>query len=234
MPSKSVYAIIHHMNNELSPENILEAYCCGLFPMADSREDNTFHWYDPVLRGQLSITGLHIPKRLRKTVLAAPYDIRIDTAFAATIDGCAEKANDRPETWINKPIRDLFIALHKAGYAHSVEAWHEEKLVGGLYGLAIGGAFFGESMFSRTRDASKICLVHLCARLWKGGFTLLDTQFINDHLLQFGAYEIPRNEYLEKLQKAVAQKADFLLQNGPTLSEQDLILSYLSERPPAR
>lgn len=217
----------------ITSQDILEAYRHGLFPMADNADHKSFYWYDPVLRGQLPIETLHIPKRLLRTLRAYPYDITVNHDFVQTIDLCAGKTPDRPETWINRPIRDLFITLHRTGHAHSIEAWDRENktLVGGLYGLAIGAAFFGESMFSRARDASKICLVHLCARLWHGGFTLLDTQFINEHLLQFGAYEIPRNIYLERLEKAVSGHADFLLTQKPaTLSERELVRTYLTQR----
>ncbi len=211
----------------ITPQDALHAYMCGLFPMAENRDSGAYHWYDPPLRGQLSIEALHIPARLQRTVRQYPYEIRIDTAFAAVIDGCAAAVADRPQTWINDGIRSLFIALHQQGYAHSVEAWQDGTLVGGLYGLALKGAFMGESMFSRARDASKICLVHLCARLWYGGFTVLDTQFTNPHLEQFGVYEIPREEYLERLAGALAVEADFTL---PRISERDLVETYLAQR----
>lgn len=215
------------MDESLTLEDVLNAYKIGLFPMADSREAGDFYWYDPPLRGQLSIAGLRIPDRLRRTVLRFPYDIRIDTDFASVIDGCAEAGRNRPQTWINQSIRDLFVALHRAGHAHSVEAWENGVLVGGLYGLALGGAFMGESMFSRARDASKITLVHLCARLWKGGFTVLDTQFVNPHLTQFGVYEIPGAAYRGKLRPALNAAADFSL---PGMGERDLVTAYLRER----
>lgn len=211
---------------DLTLEDIINAYKCGLFPMADSRASDEYYWYDPERRGQLSIESLHIPARLRKTVLRFPYEIKIDTDFAAVIDACAEAAPDRPQTWINKGIRDLFIALHKAGYAHSVEAWKDGQLIGGLYGMAINGAFMGESMFSRARDASKICLVHLCARLSKGGFTVLDTQYVNPHLEQFGVYELPRDEYKKNLYNALKIEGNFLLDG---ISENALIASYLEK-----
>lgn len=207
-------------------EIVIDAYKSGLFPMAESRNSEDFHWYDPLFRGQLPIETLHIPKKLQRTLVQYPYQIKVNTRFKATIEGCAAQAEDRPETWINQGIKALFIALHQKGYAHSIEAWDDGKLVGGLYGLAIGGLFCGESMFSRARDASKICLIHLCARLWHGGFTVLDTQFINDHLLQFGAYEIPRQDYLNRIEKAVALKANFLSQK----TEQELLTQYLENR----
>lgn len=214
----------------LSISDILTAYSCGLFPMADSAEAEEFYWYDPPLRGQLSIPALHVPARLKKTVLSGIYDVRVDTAFEAVIDGCAAATDNRPKTWINRAIKDLFMDLHSAGYAHSVECWKDGSLAGGLYGLAIGGFFSGESMFSRQRNASKVALVHLCARLHKGGFTILDTQFMNDHLRQFGAYEVPRETYLVQLQSALRADGDFLLgceNSFPT--ERELALQFFSK-----
>lgn len=208
----------------LSIRDILAAYASGLFPMADSAEAEEFFWYDPPLRGQLPIDNLHIPFRLKKTVLSGVYDVCIDTSFESVIDSCAECREIRPKTWINRGIRDLFVDLHRAGYAHSVECWNDGKLAGGLYGLSIGGFFSGESMFSRQRDASKVALVHLCARLHRGGFRLLDTQFLNDHLRQFGAYEIPRESYLQLLPTAIAATADF---DQAGLTEADLVAGYL-------
>lgn len=191
-------------------DDFLLAYSNGLFPMADHKDGPVYYWYDPPLRGQLPIEDLHIPARLRRSVRQAPYMVRINYDFAAVIDNCAAAGPNRPESWINKPIRDGFIALHEAGYAHSVECYDDQNmLAGGLYGLALGGAFMGESMFSRARDASKIALVHLCARLWDNGFTALDTQFINPHLEQFGAYEIARADYLARLRQALLQKPIF-------------------------
>lgn len=214
------------MDTNFTLADVITAYQCGLFPMAESRESDVYYWYDPPQRGQLPIADLHIPDRLRRTVLKFPYEVKIDTAFEQVIDGCAAAAKNRPETWINRGIRDLFIGLHKAGYAHSLEAWHEGKLAGGLYGMALGGAFMGESMFSCRRDASKIALVHLCARLWQGGFTVLDTQFTNPHLTQFGVYELPREEYLNRLRAALGLKADFRLAG---INEQTLIENYLAQ-----
>lgn len=219
------------MSDDLSLEDVLRAYAMGLFPMAESRDDDEFWWFDPPKRGQLDIAGLHIPDKLRKHVLKSPYEIKINTAFAAVIDACAEARKTQAETWINKPIRDIFIALHEAGFTHSVEAWKDGQLVGGLYGLAIGTAFCGESMFSRADDASKICLVHLCARLWKAGFTLLDTQYVNNHLKQFGCYEIDSDAYKERLAAALIRRADFTLSSQPPVSEIMMVMSYLKNRP---
>ena len=214
----------------LTPELILEAYAQGLFPMAYNAESPYIHWICPEERGQLSITDIHFSKRLIKTIRSAPYIIKTNTDFSGVIAMCAENTDTRPETWINDPIRDVFIKLHKAGHAHSIEAWHDtedgEVLVGGLYGLAIGSAFFGESMFSRANDASKICLAHLVARLWKGGFTLLDTQFVNDHLKQFGVYEVPHKEYKAQLDQALAIEADF----GADIDEAALVAEYFEMR----
>ncbi|MGM0421857.1 MAG: leucyl/phenylalanyl-tRNA--protein transferase [Pseudomonadota bacterium] len=195
---------------KLTPELLLTAYSRGMFPMADSAETEDVYWYDPEMRGQLPIRHLHVPRRLRKTLRKNPYQIGFNIDFPAVIEACALPAANRPETWINNPIREAFQALHRAGYAHSVEAWYKNELVGGLYGLAIGGAFFGESMFSTATDASKICLVHLTAHLARQGFVLLDTQFINEHLKQFGVYELPRDEYLVRLTTAIHQQVQFV------------------------
>lgn len=190
--------------------DILNAYRKGLFPMAEDAEADHFFFYEPEKRGLLPIQSFHIPKRLARTVRKQPFKVTINTAFTDVIDGCAEATDDRPKTWINQSIRDIFIILHQARYAHSVECWDEDgTLVGGLYGLALGGVFFGESMFSRKTDASKIALVHLMARLWAGGFVLCDIQFINEHLTQFGAYEIPQSEYLGLLNRAMGGEARF-------------------------
>jgi leucyl/phenylalanyl-tRNA--protein transferase len=217
------------MITNLIIEDVLNAYKEGLFPMAEERDSPEIRWYDPVLRGQLPIQTLHIPDRLRRTLLKEPYTIKVNSDFKKTITSCAKKTSNRPETWINETIIDLFHALHLAGHAHSLEAWDEEEMVGGLYGLSIGSAFFGESMFSTKKDASKICLVHLCARLWKSGFKILDTQFINGHLIQFGAYELSRKEYLRQLNKAVLKDSDFLLTQNKPFSEIELVKTYLKE-----
>lgn len=190
---------------DFTPDLVLQAYAQGIFPMADSAENDAVYWYDPMERGQLPIAELHIPKTLLKTLRRHPFEIKVNTAFAQVMMGCAS----REKTWINKTIYKMFCDLHSRGFAHSVEAWKDGKLAGGLYGLALGGAFFGESMFSRETDASKICLVHLAARLYCGGFVLLDTQFINEHLLQFGAYKISRQEYQTRLQEALKITGDF-------------------------
>ena len=193
----------------ITPMILLKAYACGIFPMAETAEDPGIFWIDPTERGILPLDGFHISRSLRKTIRRQPFDIRVDTAFAAVVDGCAEPAPGRRQTWINGQIRSLTLSLHREGFAHSVEAYEGEDLVGGLYGVALGGAFFGESMFSRRADASKIALAHLWERLCRGGFRLLDTQFLTEHLASFGAIEIPREAYQAKLAEAVAIDATF-------------------------
>lgn len=199
--------------------------------MAHHAESPFIQWVCPEERGQLSIDEIHIPKRLLKTIRSAPYQIKINTAFESVIDLCAQSAPDRPETWINNSIRSVFLLLHKNGDAHSIEAWKNdgdgEALVGGLYGLSLGGAFFGESMFSRANDASKICLIHLCARLWKGGYRILDTQFVNEHLKQFGVYEMHHTNYMNVLHQALKIQPDFVLDG---VSEDMLLKEYLAFR----
>ena len=187
----------------ITPDILLRAYSIGLFPMAESSDDPEIFWVEPEMRGILPLDGFHISKSLTKTVRKRPFDIRFDTAFERVITYCAEPAEDRPSTWINTTIRKLYTELHRMGHAHSVEAWEDEELVGGLYGVSLGSAFFGESMFSRRTNASKICLVHLVERLRAKGFTLLDTQFTTEHLKTFGAIDIPKDEYLKLLKKAV-------------------------------
>ena len=197
------------MPGELGPDELLDLYARGLFPMADGREDTRAVIVDPPMRGILPLPTLHVPRRLRRTVRQDIYEVRVDTAFGAVVTACAAPAPMRESTWISHGIEYLYCALFSQGAAHSVECWLDDKLVGGLYGVHLGGAFFGESMFSTERDASKIALVHLVARLLHGGFTLLDTQFITDHLAQFGAQEIPRQEYHKRLQQALVIKGDF-------------------------
>ncbi len=211
-------------SKKIDPAIIIAAYKQGIFPMAESAEDSNYAFYSPEKHGQLSIKNLHIPKRLLKTLKQAPYDITINQAFANVINGCAATQKGRQNTWINTPIRDVFIKLHEQKLAHSVECWKDGELIGGLYGLAIGAVFCGESMFSTQKDASKIALVHLCARLWKGGFHVLDTQFTNEHLEQFGIYEIPQKEYEDLIQIQMQKPANFLL-NGE--NEENILEDYL-------
>jgi leucyl/phenylalanyl-tRNA--protein transferase len=188
---------------DITPELLLRAYRAGLFPMAETRDGFRLYWLDPEVRGVLPLDGFHLPRRLARTVLSERYRVTTDAAFEVVIAACAESGPRRAETWINPTIERLFVALHGLGHAHSVECWDGTELVGGLYGLAIGGAFFGESMFSRARDASKVALVHLVARLRMGGFTLLDTQFVTTHLAQFGTSEVPRAAYRRSLADAI-------------------------------
>ncbi|OAN42938.1 leucyl/phenylalanyl-tRNA--protein transferase [Paramagnetospirillum marisnigri] len=199
----------------LTVDQLLRAYAMGIFPMARTRDDTTLYWVDPTLRGILPLAGFHVPRSLRKTLKAEHFDIRIDTEFEAVMRACGEAAPDRPDTWINEEIVRLFVELHHLGLAHSVETWRHGRLVGGLYGLALGGAFCGESMFSRETDASKTALVHLVARLKHGGFSLLDVQFITDHLARFGAVEIPRDDYKARLSNAIQRPAYF--SRGPDI-----------------
>ena len=191
---------------ELTPGLLLHAYAHGLFPMAESAESDDLYWFDPERRGILPLDGFHVSRRLRRTVRQGLFDIRTDTAFSAVVTACA---NARATTWINADILRAYCDLFACGHAHSVEAWRDGLLVGGLYGVSLGGAFFGESMFSRKADASKVALVHLVARLRCGGFRLLDTQFVTMHLSQFGASEIARDDYRRRLAAAVAVDADF-------------------------
>jgi leucyl/phenylalanyl-tRNA--protein transferase len=193
----------------LTPALLLRAYAAGIFPMADSAEEPELFWVDPERRGILPIEGFHLPRRLRRTLRNGPFAIACDQDFTAVIRGCAEATAARPKTWINDEIVRLYSALYRQGFAHSVEVWHEASMVGGLYGIALGGAFFGESMFSRATDASKIALAHLVARLKIGGFRLLDTQFLTAHLTHFGAIEIPRAAYRRRLDRALAASAYF-------------------------
>jgi len=194
---------------QLTPELLLNAYAVGIFPMAEARDDPELYWIDPERRGILPLERFHVPRSLRRTLRRAPFEVRVDSAFRAVVAGCAERTQDRPESWINDQIRSVYGALFDTGYAHSVECWRDGALVGGLYGVAIGGAFFGESMFSRAEDASKVALVHLVARMEVGGYRLLDTQFVTAHLARFGAIEIPRAEYRKRLRLALRVQASF-------------------------
>ena len=203
---------------ELTSELILKAYAYGVFPMAKSRQDRTVFWVQPKLRGVLPLDAFHIPRSLKKTLRRGTFSVTVDSAFEAVMAGCAETTSARPDTWINGEIVRLFSELHMAGVAHSVEVWRDGDLAGGLYGLAMGSAFFGESMFSRATDGSKVALCHLVGILRRGGFTLLDTQFITEHLARFGTIEISQREYLGKLSAALARGAQW----GPPLAQGDL------------
>lgn len=198
----------------IPPEVLLNAYSQGHFPMADDRDDEDVFWVDPPRRGVLPLEAFHVPKRLARTMRGKDYRMTVDTAFDAVIAACAEAVSNRPRTWINELIERSYGVLHRMGHAHSVEVWDGDTLVGGLYGVSIGGAFFGESMFSRQTDVSKMALVHLVARLKAGGYTLLDTQFITEHLKQFGAVEVPRARYKEQLAKAIEKRGEFYVFGG--------------------
>ena len=196
---------------------MLRAYSIGLFPMAESREGDKLHWLDPERRGILPLDRFHLPKRLARTVLSDRFEVSVDRDFAATIAGCATLMDGRDDTWINPQIETLFTELHHMGFAHSVECRIDGALAGGLYGVALGGAFFGESMFSFVTDASKVALVHLVARLRLGRFRVLDTQFVTSHLTRFGAREIPRGLYKAQLADAVRAPSRWLPEPDPTM-----------------
>ena len=198
------------MSDRFDTTDLLNCYRRGVFPMADSRQDMRLFLMDPDMRGVLPLDRFHVPSRLRKTIRKNPFRVTVDTAFNRVIEACAEPHPSRPATWINDAILNLYGALHREGHAHSVECWNAEgSLVGGLYGVSLGGAFFGESMFSRATDASKIALVHLVARLKLGGYVLLDAQFHNPHLEQFGLEEITRDAFRSQLWEALRVEADF-------------------------
>jgi len=194
---------------DITPQVLLKAYALGIFPMAESADDPGLYWIEPEQRGILPLDRFHVPRRLARTVASGRFEIRIDHDFAAVIGGCADATTGRPKTWINQRIRRLYGELFTIGACHTVEVWHDGALVGGLYGVSLGAAFFGESMFSRQRDASKVALVHLVERLKAGGYTLLDTQFTTPHLKQFGAIDVDRAHYQRLLDEAIDRDADF-------------------------
>jgi leucyl/phenylalanyl-tRNA--protein transferase len=194
---------------EITPEVLLKAYACGIFPMAESADDPTLYWIEPDQRGIFPLDAFHVPARLARTVRSDRFTVAVNRDFDAVIDGCAEPDAGRSRTWINARIRSLYRKLHQRGDCHSVEVYEGEHLVGGLYGVSLGRVFFGESMFHRARDASKVALVHLVARLKAGGYRLLDTQFVTDHLKTFGAIEVPRQRYHRLLEDALTGQADF-------------------------
>ena len=193
------------MTQSLTPDILLRAYGIGIFPMAESRDNPEIHWVDPKRRGVFPLDGFHISRSLAKHILTADYRVSVDEAFSEVVSGCA----DRPETWINAEITELYTALHQMGFAHSLEVWQGEALIGGVYGVTLGAAFFGESMFSRQTNASKTALAYLTHRLRAGGFALFDTQFLTPHLASLGAVEIPRAEYQRRLAAAVQGQASF-------------------------
>lgn len=190
---------------EITPEILLRAYSIGVFPMAESADDPEIFWVQPDMRGIVPLNDFHVSKSLAKAIRKHPFEIRVDTAFAEVMRKCGESVEDRPTTWINSTILSLYTALHQMGHAHSVEAWEGDELIGGLYGVSLGAAFFGESMFSRRTNASKICLVHLVERLKANHFRLLDTQFTTEHLKTFGAIDIPKAQYEILLTDAVSR-----------------------------
>jgi leucyl/phenylalanyl-tRNA--protein transferase len=193
----------------LSPDLLLKAYAIGVFPMAEGRADPRIVFVDPDRRGVLPLDRFHVPRSLRKTLRRGIFEVRCDAAFAEVLAGCAASTSKRRDTWINPEIERLYNQLFRLGFAHSVETWRNGRLVGGLYGVALGAAFFGESMFSRETDASKVALVALVDRLKRGGFTLLDTQFLTEHLSRFGAVEIAREDYRRQLEVAIVRDAAF-------------------------
>jgi len=194
---------------EITPEVLLKAYACGIFPMAESADDPALYWIEPDMRGIIPLEGFHVPARLARTVRSTNWTVHVDRDFDAVIEGCAEPKQDRARTWINARIRRIYRALFEHGHCHTVEVYDGNKLIGGLYGVSRGRAFFGESMFHRARDASKIALVHLVARLRAGGYRLLDTQYVTDHLRTFGAVEVPKRRYHRLLEEALTGEADF-------------------------
>lgn len=203
-----------HGSASLTPEIVLHAYAQGIFPMAERRDDPDLYWVSPEQRGVIPLDAFRLSRRLVRTVRSDRFRVTSDQAFTQVLQGCAQAVEGRANTWINDEIVRLYTALFKTGHAHSIECWRQDALVGGLYGVSLGGAFFGESMFSRQRDASKVALVHLVARLKVGRYTLLDTQFLTKHLMQFGAVEISRLAYLSRLREALAQRAYWPASSG--------------------
>ena len=219
-------AFVSRRQFDITPELLLRAYRAGLFPMAESRRGDRLYWLDPELRGVIPLDGFHLPRRLLRTTLSGPFTVTSNRDFPGVIAGCAEPAEGREETWINSEIERLFAALHGIGHAHSIEVWEGPAeaglLVGGLYGVALGGAFFGESMFSRARDASKVALVHLVARLRLSGFRLLDAQFQTAHLAQFGCHEVPRAQYKRMLSEAIEEAVPWRNAPDPAALEAEI------------
>jgi leucyl/phenylalanyl-tRNA---protein transferase len=201
---------------EITPEVLLKAYACGIFPMAESADDPALYWIEPEKRGIIPLDRFHVPSRLARTVRSDRFTVLIDRDFNGVLDGCAEPQPGRQRTWINARIRTLYRKLYERRHCHSIEVYRGDDLVGGLYGVTLGRAFFGESMFHRARDASKVALVHLVARLRAGGFKLLDTQFVTDHLMSFGAVEVPQRQYHKLLEAALSGEGDFLALGAAT------------------
>jgi leucyl/phenylalanyl-tRNA--protein transferase len=215
---------------EITPEVLLKAYACGIFPMAESAEDPALYWIEPEKRGIIPIDRFHVPARLARTVRSDRFVVTVNRDFDGVIEGCAESLPDRPRTWINERIRILYRKLHERRHCHSIEVYEDDRLVGGLYGVTLGRAYFGESMFHRVRDTSKVALVHLVARLKAGGFRLLDTQFVTDHLRIFGAVEMPRRQYHKLLEAALVGESDFLALGRQPLSGAQALAQFDRER----
>jgi leucyl/phenylalanyl-tRNA--protein transferase len=216
---------------EITPEVLLKAYACGIFPMAESAEDPALYWIEPEMRGVIPLDRFHVPARLARTVRSDRFTVTLDRDFDAVIDGCAEPREGRSRTWINIRIRKLYRKLYERRYCHSLEVYEDSTLVGGLYGVTLGRAFFGESMFHVARDASKVALVHLVARLRAGGFRLLDTQFVTDHLKVFGATEVPRRQYHRLLETALIGEGD-LTALGPCITGAQALGHIAAQVPP--
>lgn len=204
---------------DLTPDMLLKAYAVGVFPMAEDRNDPELFWVDPRMRGVILLDRFHVPRSLRKTVRRGHFDVTYDRVFETVIESCAESTDERPRTWINDKIIDLYATLHRMGHAHSVECWHDGRLAGGLYGVSLGGVFFGESMFSRVTDSSKVALVYLVASLKLGGYRFVDTQFITKHLARFGTIELPRNEYRKLLSHSLGMRTRFETDIDPAYVE---------------
>lgn len=214
---------------EITPDILLKAYAAGIFPMAEDAEDPSLFWVEPRERGIIPLNDFHVSKRLARTVRSDVFEVHVDRDFDAVIAGCAAPAADREKTWISRRIRELYGELFDAGYCHTVEVYQEGRLVGGLYGVRLNGAFFGESMFHTERDASKVALVHLVARLRRGGFSLLDTQFVTSHLSQFGATEVPRRAYKQMLRNAMEHGADWnIWPKDRILSGEEVLAAIIS------
>jgi leucyl/phenylalanyl-tRNA---protein transferase len=219
---------------EITPEVLLKAYACGIFPMAENAEDPALYWIEPEMRGVIPLERFHVPTRLARTVRSDRFTVTVDRDFDAVMEGCAATSDDRPRTWINSRIRSLYRKLYERRYCHSLEVYEADTLVGGLYGVTLGRAFFGESMFHIARDASKVALVHLVARLRAGGFRLLDTQFVTDHLRGFGAVEVPRRQYHRVLEAALAGEGDFTALGSCVSGAEALAQLTRQTRPGAR
>lgn len=214
---------------ELDPDLVLRAYAMGVFPMADHRMAASVYWVEPKQRGILPLDHFHLSRSLRKTILSERFRVTVDTEFQRIVQLCAESAGDRPDTWINGPIERVFAELHRRGFAHSIECWDGDRLAGGLYGLALGRAFFGESMVTRVRDASKVAFAHLVARLKAGGFTLLDCQFQTAHLASLGAVEVPRDAYIALLGAALGDSSAGLASGAPSVDGDFFALDALPD-----